>query len=78
MGRLATPLYLELIKTAPGASLERERLKLDRLRELRATIDALRGEPCDSDPLLQWVLHAQAERERGHHPLTTGGGNKSD
>jgi hypothetical protein len=50
------PLYLDLIRSAPGASVELEQVKLDRLRELRATIDALRTEQTAADPLLAWVM----------------------
>jgi hypothetical protein len=50
------PLYLELISSSPGASVELDQIKLDRLRELRATIDALRTEQTAADPLLAWVM----------------------
>lgn len=44
---------------------ELERLKLERLRELRSTIDALRGEQESNDPLLAWAIgQAQAEEAR--------------
>jgi hypothetical protein len=39
---------------------EREAHRLDRLRELRATIDALRHEQSAHDPLLAWVLGQEA------------------
>jgi len=40
------------------------RHKLDRLRELRAVIDTLRGEREARDPLLAWIV----ERERLENP----------
>ena len=43
---------------------ELEQLKLERLRELRSTIDALRGEQESNDPLLAWAI----AQERGHEP----------
>lgn len=64
MGRSATPLYLELIRTTPGTPFTRDKLKLERLRELRATIDALRGEPDASDLLLAGALENVAVRQR--------------
>lgn len=42
---------------------EREELRLDRLRELRATIEALRHEQTSRDPLLAWVLGQDAMTE---------------
>jgi hypothetical protein len=61
----ARPLFLELIKLAPCTPLELEQLRLERLRELRATIDALRSEQQAADPLLAWVLEQQNARETG-------------
>ncbi len=49
---------LELIRFTPGTPLGLEKLKLERLRELRATIDSLRQEQQDDDPLLAWVRGA--------------------
>jgi hypothetical protein len=51
-------LYLHAVSGAlkPG---ETERLKLDRLRELRAAIDALRQEKTTNDPLLAWVVEQE-------------------
>ena len=44
----------------PGAALRPD--KLDRLRELRATIDYLRAEREGQDPLLAWIIgHGSAE-----------------
>ena len=40
---------------------ELEQLKLNRLRELRSAIDALRNERENRDPLLAWVI----EQENG-------------
>jgi hypothetical protein len=54
------PLYLDLVSSPPGASVELEQIKLDRLRELRATIDALRTEQTAADPLLAWVMRQNA------------------
>lgn len=52
----ARPLYFDLVRSSPGASVELGQIKLDRLRELRATIDALRTEQTAADPLLAWVM----------------------
>lgn len=52
----ACPRYFDLVWTSPAPSVDLERIKLDRLRELRATIDALRVEQTASDPLLAWVM----------------------
>jgi hypothetical protein len=41
-----------------------ERIKLDRLRELRATIEALRVEQTASDPLLAWVMEQNSTGNR--------------
>lgn len=80
MGRSAAPLYLELIRTAPGTTLTRDQLKQERLRELRATIDALRRDSGPPDPLLTWLLDTSpGERSRaGSDPHPAGSGNKSD
>lgn len=43
---------------------EREQHRLDRLRELRATIDALRDEQVSRDPLLAWVIRAEERNSR--------------
>jgi hypothetical protein len=43
---------------------ELESLKLDRLRELRATIDALRCDQASKDPLLDWVIAEEASAHR--------------
>jgi hypothetical protein len=50
---------LELVRRTTCASLELELRKLDRLRELRATIDSLRDQQESADPLLAWVLEQQ-------------------
>jgi hypothetical protein len=60
----ARPLFVELMKLTPCTPLQLEQLKLERLRELRAAIEALRGEQRTADPLLAWVL----EQERQHKP----------
>ncbi len=41
-----------------------ERLKLDRLRELRAVIDTLRHECEAQDPLLAWVVAQERAESR--------------
>lgn len=51
--------YLNRQADDPASDLES--LKLDRLRELKATIEALRCEQENRDPLLQWVI-AEATR----------------
>jgi hypothetical protein len=43
-----------------------ERLKLDRLRELRAVIDTLRHECEAQDPLLAWVVEREKTENRHH------------
>lgn len=50
-----------IISVVPGplTAAERERHRLDRLLELRATIEALRSEQTARDPLLAWVLGNQ-------------------
>ena len=52
----ARPIWLELMRFTPCTPHELEQLKLDRLKELRATIDALRCEHRAGDPLLAWVM----------------------
>lgn len=56
----------QAISLVPGplTAVEREQHRLDRLLELRATIDALRNEQTSSDPLLAWVV----EQERSEYP----------
>ena len=51
----ARPIWLELMRYTPCTPYELEQLKLDRLQELRATIDALRCEHRVTDPLLALV-----------------------
>jgi hypothetical protein len=51
----ARPVLLELVAASP-TPLALDTLKLERLRELRATIDALRHEQASADPLMAWVL----------------------
>ena len=48
--------------------MELEQRKLDRLRELRATIDALRGEQESQDPLLAWVRAQETSQENRQDP----------
>lgn len=57
-------LYLHAVPAPHKAGLP-ERDKLDRLRELRATIDALRQEGSSQDPLLTWAV-AQSHRDPSH------------
>lgn len=52
----ARPQYFDLVWTSPAESVDLDRIKLDRLRELRAAIDALRTEQTAADPLLAWVM----------------------
>jgi hypothetical protein len=54
-------LYLHAVPMPLKAGLP-EHDKLDRLRELRATIAALREEGSTPDPLVAWVI-AQAQRD---------------
>ena len=61
-GSAARDHRLELVSFTPCTTLELEQRKLDRLRELRATIEALRGERESADPLLAWVLAQQQSR----------------
>ena len=58
------PLWLELMRLTPCTSHELEQLKLDRLRELRATIDALRCMQ-QADPLLAWVMEVNKAGKTG-------------
>jgi hypothetical protein len=55
----ATANRLHTLGLMPGllTAAEREEHRLDRLRELRATIDSLRQEQTSRDPLLAWVMH---------------------
>ena len=57
-------LYLHAVPGTPEPQAL-ERHKLDRLRELRATIDALRQEQSSQDPLLAWVVE-QARLDPTH------------
>lgn len=52
----ARPQYFDLVWTSQSQSVDLEQVKLDRLRELRATIDALRTQQTAADPLLAWVM----------------------
>ena len=47
---------LELSVVPPSQAAEYQRQRVDRLRELRAVIDALRHEKEARDPLLAWVV----------------------
>jgi maltose-binding protein MalE len=58
--------HLFSVVPGPMTAAEREQHRLDRLRELRATIDALRNEQTSNDPLLAWVI-AQAQSEHPRH-----------
>ena len=51
--------YLNMQASVPAS--DQASLKLDRLRELKATIDALRCEQENQDPLLQWVIAEAAK-----------------
>lgn len=55
-------LYLHAVPFTREPPL-RERDKLDRLRELRAAIEALRQETSSQDPLLAWVVE-QSQHEK--------------
>lgn len=57
-------LYLHAVPM-PLRAAAPEHFKLDRLRELRATIDALRQEKSAHDPLLAWVVE-QARQDPPH------------
>ncbi len=57
----ATHLMPRLLTAA-----ERDEHRLDRLRELRATIDALRHEQTARDPLLAWVMDRSRRDAAGH------------
>jgi hypothetical protein len=54
------PQIFDLVGASPARSVELESVKLDRLRELRATIDALRTEQTADDPLLAWVMQVRS------------------
>jgi hypothetical protein len=58
-GSAARPVWLELKNFVPTTPLELEQLKLDRLRQLRATIESLRDEQQARDPLLTWVMEQE-------------------
>jgi hypothetical protein len=64
--RAARPLFIELMKLTPCTPVELEQLKLERLRELRAAIDALRCEQQAADPLLAWVLEQEMADKPGN------------
>lgn len=60
MSATANQIIKAIAETMSPAELEQHRI--DRLRELRRTIDALRHEQATSDPLLAWVIqHERAE-----------------
>jgi hypothetical protein len=65
-GTAARPLWLDLMKFTPCTPFELERLKLDRLRELRATIDSLRHEHQARDPLMAWVMEQERTGRTGN------------
>lgn len=46
---------------------ELEQLKLERLRELRSTIDALRVEQESADPLLAWARSQDDAQDSSEH-----------
>jgi hypothetical protein len=50
---------LEIARFDPCAPDATEQRKLDRLRELRAVIDVLRGAAEARDPLLEWVQNQE-------------------
>lgn len=56
-------LYLHAVPVLKAGLPEHD--KLDRLRELRATIEALRQEGSSPDPLVAWAI-AQAQRDSSH------------
>jgi hypothetical protein len=58
-GSAARPVWLEIKNFVPSTPVELEQLKRDRLRELRATIEALRDEQQARDPLLAWVMEQE-------------------
>jgi hypothetical protein len=60
----ARPQFLEIIRVIPGAPAG-EQVKLDRLRELHAAIDALRREQHE-DPLLAWVMELENSCKTGN------------
>lgn len=51
----------QLASTLSASDLEQ--LKLERLRELRSTIDALRVEQKAGDPLLAWAIDQEQTEE---------------
>lgn len=57
------PQFFDLVWASPAQSVDLESIKLDRLRELRATIDALRTEQTAADPLLAWVMQQRSADE---------------
>jgi hypothetical protein len=60
MSASANRIIKAIAQTMSPAELEQHRI--DRLRELRMTIDALRQEQATHDPLLAWVIqHERAE-----------------
>jgi hypothetical protein len=61
----ARPQFLEIIRVTPGTPAG-EQVKLDRLRELHATIEALRREQRNEDPLLAWVMEMENSGKTGN------------
>jgi hypothetical protein len=62
-------LYLHAVTQQPKPGLA-EHDKLDRLRELRAAISALREGSSPTDPLVAWAMataRAQAPRDLSHN-----------
>jgi hypothetical protein len=58
-GNAARNSRFALVRMWPCTPADEEQRKLDRLRELRATIEALRGDQESEDPLLAWVKSRQ-------------------
>lgn len=58
-GDAARNSRLALVRMWPCAPADEEERKLDRLRELRATIEALRRDQGPEDPLLAWARSQQ-------------------
>jgi hypothetical protein len=56
---------LEIMSFDPCTPQELEQRRIDRLRELRAIVDALRCERETADPLLAWVRD-QEHRDSGN------------
>jgi hypothetical protein len=52
----ANPFVTVNLLPCPPTPAELEQRRLDRLRELRAVIDSLRGEQASQDPLLAWAI----------------------